>query len=524
MLSSSDARPSDIRPNTLEFWAHERPEQVGLIEGNRSLAYADWNRSADGVAAGLLARGVASGDIVVVRTQIRIEWAIVASALAKIGCSLLALNWRLTPAETHYVLSNSGANVLVCDDKDPAALLAGLAGIDLKLAISIDEPADGFVDLASLEEASAPAMYSTADPPLILYTSGTTGLPKGVVMSGRRAALTNPQVAEYLQDIAEKRRRTSNASVLVTLPLHHGAGPAALWGALREGAPAILLRRFDPEAVLKLIQDHKIAGWTGVPTMYKRIAALPAEVLARYDVSSLHSLGIGAAPVPPALKLWIDDYFGPGKLSEGYGSTETGMVTHAPPGTHLVKPGSSGLLHRHVQVSIRDDAGRQCETGAIGDIWVKTPTTIRQYLNGQMLGPDVLDGEGFFKTGDVGSLDADGYLFISDRSKDMIISGGVNIYPAEIEAALLLHPAVQDAAVIGIPDEEFGEQVKAFIELKPGALATPDEILLHGRVRLASYKQPKSVEIVHELPRNTMGKILKRDLRAPYWKEKERKV
>ena len=131
MLSSSDARPSDIRPNTLEFWAHERPEQVGLIEGNRSLAYADWNRSADGVAAGLLARGVASGDIVVVRTQIRIEWAIVASALAKIGCSLLALNWRLTPAETHYVLSNSGANVRVCAHKDPAAVLAGDAGTSL---------------------------------------------------------------------------------------------------------------------------------------------------------------------------------------------------------------------------------------------------------------------------------------------------------------------------------------------------------------------------------------------------------
>jgi len=161
---------------------------------------------------------------------------------------------------------------------------------------------------------------------------------------------------------------------------------------------------------------------------------------------------------------------------------------------------------------------------AVGEIWVRTPTTIKQYLNGQVLGPDTIDADGFFRVGDVGSLDADGYLFISDRAKDMIISGGVNIYPAEIEAGLLTHEAVQDAAVIGIPDEEFGEQIKAFIEVKPGCSPTATDILAHARKTLASYKQPKSVEFIAELPRNTMGKILKRELREPYWKERERKV
>jgi long-chain acyl-CoA synthetase len=515
---------SDIRPGTLEHWATQKPDAIALVEGETVLTYAAWNERANRVAAGLRAHGVVAGDIVVLRTQIRAEWAVIASALAKIGCSLLALNWRLTPSETRYVLSNSGANVLICDDSDPAALMAGLADFPLKLAVSIGSAVEGLVPYAALEANSASPSISAADPPLIIYTSGTTGLPKGVVMSGRAAALTDQRVAEYLQDIAAQRRKAAGTAVLITLPMHHGAGPSALWGALREGVTVVMLRRFDPEATLRLIDQHKITAWTGVPTMYKRIATLPADVLGRYDMSSLQSLSVGAAPVPPQLKLWIDDYFGKNKLAEGYGATEVGMITYTPPGAHIRKPGSSGLAHKHVDIRIRDDNGAELPTGSVGEIWVRTPTTIRQYLNGQVLGPDTLDADGFFRVGDVGHLDSDGYLFISDRAKDMIISGGVNIYPAEIEAGLLTHEAVQDAAVIGIPDDEFGEQIKAFIEVKPGWSPSVVDILAHARKHLASYKQPKSVEFIAELPRNTMGKILKRELREPYWKNRERKV
>ncbi len=515
---------SKPNPGTLEFWAAQKPDAIALVEGERALTYAQWNERADRVAAGLQARGVVAGDIVVLRTQIRLEWAIVASALAKLGCSLLALNWRLTPSETRYVLSNSGANVLICDDIDPAALMAGLVDSPLKLAVSIGNVVDGLVPYEALEAQAAEPRLSKADPPLIIYTSGTTGLPKGVVMSGRAAALTDQRVAEYLQDIAAQRRKAAGTGVLITLPMHHGAGPSALWGALREGVKVVMLRRFDAEATLKLIHEHGITAWTGVPTMYKRIATLPPDVLANYDMSSLVSLSVGAAPVPPALKFWIEDYFGKGKLAEGYGATEVGMITYTPPGTHVRKLGSSGLPHKHVDIRIRDEQGNELPVGEVGEIWVRTPTTIKQYLNGQVLGADTLDADGFFRVGDVGYLDADGYLFISDRAKDMIISGGVNIYPAEIEAGLLTHEAVQDAAVIGIPDDEFGEQIKAFIEVKPGLSPTAADILAHARKMLASYKQPKSVEFIAELPRNTMGKILKRELREPYWKERERKV
>jgi long-chain acyl-CoA synthetase len=366
--------------------------------------------------------------------------------------------------------------------------------------------------------------FSAGDPPLVIYTSGTTGLPKGVILNTREVAKTDRRAAEYLQDVAASRPQKAGDVVLLTLPVHHCAGPAALWGALRLGNCVVLLRRFDPAETLRVIDVHKVTVWTGVPTMYKRIAALTQQELDKHDVSSLRLLGIGAAPVPSSLKDWIDGYFGADKLGEGYGATETGMITHLPPGMHHVKPGSSGLPHKHVDIRIRDENGADLPAGSVGEIWVRTPATIHQYLNGNPLGPDTLDADGFFRVGDVGRLDEDGHLFITDRAKDMIISGGVNLYPAEIEAGLLRHPAVLDVAVIGIPDDEFGEQVKAFVELRPGAKASAAEIVEHAKLHLASYKRPKCVEIVPELPRNTMGKLLKRELREPYWKGRERRV
>jgi long-chain acyl-CoA synthetase len=305
--------------------------------------------------------------------------------------------------------------------------------------------------------------------------------------------------------------------------MHHGAGPGAVWSSQARGNTMVFLRRFDPEEALRLIEKHRVSVWTGVPTMYKRIAALPTDVLATYDVTSIRSLGVGAAPVPYSLKEWIIGHFGP-CLAEGYGATETGMLTALSAEMQTKKAGSSGLPHKHVYISIRNEIGDELAAGAEGEIWVKTPVVIAGYLNARPLGADTLDEKGFFRTGDIGRLDEEGYLFITDRAKDMIVSGGVNIYPAEIEAAIIRHPAVQDVAVIGIPDEEFGEQVKAFCELKPGRAAEPAEILADCAQTLASYKRPKSLEIVAELPRNTMGKLLKRELRAPYWKGRERNV
>jgi long-chain acyl-CoA synthetase len=246
-------------------------------------------------------------------------------------------------------------------------------------------------------------------------------------------------------------------------------------------------------------------------------------VFASYDISSVRQLGTGAAPVPLSIKQWVRERFGP-ILHEGYGATEVGMISHLSPEQEAQKPGSSGRPYRHVSISIRDETGAQLGANQPGEIWVWTPSTITSYLNAPPLDETTRDAEGYFRTGDVGYVDEDGFVFITDRAKDMIISGGVNIYPAEIEAVLIRHPAVQDVAVIGIPDDEFGESVKAFVEVKPGAALETEELIAFAQGALASYKRPKSVEIVDELPRNTMGKLLKKDLRESYWVGRERKV
>jgi long-chain acyl-CoA synthetase len=510
----------------VEHWAREKPDAIAIVDGGQTLTWRQWNDEADRLAHGLSIRGIQTGDIVVTRVQIRKEWPIISAALGKLGCRVLGLNWRLTTAETKYVLSNSGAHAILCDDPDPAALAPAFEGLPIKLAASLDAQADGFVAYADLIAVEGEPLFAKGTPPLIIYTSGTTGLPKGVMM-GAPAAGTGEQamkqMMEYLRSVGEGRPQRAGDVILVTMPMHHGAGPGIVWGTMRGGNLMVMLRRFDPEEVLKLIDRHKVTYWTGVPTMFKRIAGLPDETIAKYDLSSIRALGVGAAPVPYSLKEWIIAHFGE-VLSEGYGATETGMITALLPEMQKKKPGSSGLPHKHVTISIRGEDGGELPRGEAGEIWVKTPAVIGQYLNAKPLGTDTLDENGFFRTGDVGKLDDEGYLFITDRAKDMIVSGGVNIYPAEIEAAILTHPAVQDVAVIGIPDEEFGEQVKAFCELKPGRAAETDDILAHCKDTLASYKRPRTIDIVKELPRNTMGKLLKRELRDPYWKGRERNV
>lgn len=508
---------------TVEHWATVKPDETAIIDGDVTLTWQALNRAADKLAQGLARRGIGAGNVVALRMQVRHEWAVAAVALAKLNAMLVGVNWRLTPVEVQYVLQDSQARALLCDDRDPAVLSRALDEIGLGVRISIDVQAEGFESLQDVMDEAAEPMYSQGDAALIVYTSGTTGKPKGVALAYSNRS-DDIELLEYLQDLnGSSRACQQDDVVLVSMPLHHGSGPGQIRGGLRAGCRLILQRRFEAEDTLATIQKYGVTRWTGVPTMYKRIAALPPEVLGRYDVSSLRSLTIGAAPVSDGMKAWIVEHFG-NILGEGYGSTETGIVSTMPPEMILRKPGSSGRLLRHVHVEVRNTDGKTLPPGEVGELWIRTPMVIRQYLNRPALGRDVLDERGFFSSGDMGRLDEDGYLYITDRSKDMIISGGVNIYPAEIEAALTSHPAVMDAAVIGIPDAEFGESVKAFCELKPGRAATDQELLAHCSQELASYKRPKSIDIVNELPRNAMGKLLKRELREPFWKNQERKV
>jgi long-chain acyl-CoA synthetase len=512
-------------PGSLEHWAAAAPNAVAIVEDERTLTYSAWNDASNRVAQAFTAASLGEGEIVAVRTHIRLEWPIISAALAKLGCRLLAVNWRLTPDEVRYVLTNSCASALVCDDADLSTIGRTLEDLALKLRVSIEASGPGWARFDELLESDAVPRYARGETSLIVYTSGTTGAPKGVVSGQRSPHFTPQQVAEYQADVRQSRRSAATGGTsLITMPMHHGSGPAQVNGARSAGSMMVLMRRFDPERALQFIERHRVTDWNAVPTMLKRVASLGREALAQYDVSSLRLLSVGAAPVPYELKEWTLGHFGEHTLTEGYGSTETSMVTRLAAALQRVKPGSSGVPFKHVSIEIRDGDGCVLPAGATGEIWVRTPVTIRQYLNEPPLGTDVLDARGFFRVGDVGHLDEDGFLFITDRTKDMIISGGVNIYPAEIEKVLLQHPDVLDAAVIGVPDEEFGEQVRAFCELKPGRSLAPEEVAAFVAPRLASYKRPKHVQFVAELPRNAMGKILKRELRAPFWKERERRV
>ncbi|MFR9774027.1 class I adenylate-forming enzyme family protein [Nocardia sp. SC052] len=505
----------------VEHWAEARPDEIALIEDDRSLTWRQLNILSDAVAEALSQQGVAAGDVVAVRTHIRIEWAIIDLALSKIGCRLLGLNWRLTPGEVAGIISDSGARALFFDDSDPAPLLDAVVSIPSLTLVGIDYSGDKASTLSDMLDIAAPTRIAKAPAPLVIYTSGTTGRPRGVVIAPRPGA--EQAFAEYQADVAQHGAQVAGDVVLVTMPMSHAIGPAIVRAAEALGNRMIILRRFDPEEVLRLIDAYRVSFWTGVPTMFKRLAALPAEAFVDRDLSSIRVLSVGGAPTTTSLKQWINATFGP-CLYEGYGASEVGMVTALPPGMDSDRPGSCGRPFRHVEISVRGTDGSPLAPGEIGEIWVRSPLAINGYLNAPPLSPEDLDVEGFFRVGDVGRIDEQGYLYLVDRSKDLIVAGGVNIYPAEVEAALLKHPAIQDAAVIGIPDDDFGERVKAFCEVKPSHSVDEAEILQHCRRHLASYKCPRSVEIIDELPRNAMGKVLKRNLRQPYWEGQERSI
>jgi long-chain acyl-CoA synthetase len=251
-----------------------------------------------------------------------------------------------------------------------------------------------------------------------------------------------------------------------------------------------------------------------VPTMLNRIVSLPEETRSQYSVASVKILTTGASPCPQSVKEAVIAYFGSECLIESYGTTEVGIIARMRPQDHLSKPGACGRLVAGVEVQIQDAVGRELPQGELGEIWVRTPVMIESYLNEA---PPQELVNGFFATGDVGRFDADDFLYVVDRKKDMIIAGGVNIYPAEIEDALRRHPAVLDVAVFGVPNAEWGEEVRAAVELSQGASLSESELLEFSAAHLAAYKRPRAVDFLEEIPRNPAGKILKNELRAPFW-------
>ncbi|HEX7097489.1 MAG TPA: AMP-binding protein, partial [Acidimicrobiales bacterium] len=461
---------------------------------------------------------LAPGDHVASVLANRVEWFELALATLVTGVWLVPVNTHLQPEEVAYVLEDSGARVAFVDDLHRDAVAAATRAVPM---VSVDGDLDARV-------AAAPARPIALDGPAggrMHYTSGTTGRPKGV-----KRALP-PTAGEYLAQLGRMGRAVGldgSGPHLLTGPHYHAAvGGYALFD-LVNGAPVVMMPRFDAARLLDLVAEHRIAHTHLVPTMMVRLLRLPDDVRARADTSSLTHVLHGAAPISPATKHAMLDWWGP-VLTEYWGTSEAGTFTLISAAEWRARPGSVGRPLPGVEVVVVGEDGRPVPTGEPGTLYCRMGATAQpfRYHNDHEKTAAAYLEPGLFTMGDVGRVDEDGYVYLLDRATNMIISGGVNIYPAEVEAAMLAHPAVADVAVFGIPDEEWGEQVKAAVELVPGVAPTPDlaaELLAFARDRVAHYEAPRSIDFVDALPRLPSGKLRVEELKAPYWEGRARRI
>ena len=504
------------------WWiAEDHPDAPAIVASpSGPLTYGELTGRAHRIVHTLRARGLSDGDGVAVLLGNGVEIIECYLACLEAGWAFTPLNGYLTSAEIATILEHSGARALVVG----SGSAAGYTGVAAETVARLGVVALGVGGVPGLEELDhAVAGFPTTLPEhrragaLFPYTSGTTGKPKGIK---RAAAAADPSVAA--NDAAVFGRafdfRPFDGPHLVTTGMYHGGSLAYYSGALQVGQPLVIHEKFDPERTLADIERFAVRTAYMVPTQFHRLLRLPAEVRAKYDVSSLHSVVHSAAPCPQDVKQQMMDWWGP-VIWETYGGME-GPATIAKPKWWIKKPGTVGRAIRGVTLSILDPAGEALAPGEIGSIYIENGIGFEYH--GDEAGTTSAFKGSRFTLGDVGYLDEDGYLFIKDREKDMIITGGVNVYPAEVEALLLGHPAVHDVAVIGIPDADWGEQIKAVVQLKAGLEPTAelgDAILAYCKEHLAAYKCPRTVDFRDDLPRTEAGKLYKRRIRDEYWAE-----
>ena len=495
--------------------AVRRADAVALHFEGRETSYGDFDRHASQVANGLIAAGLKPGDRVAFlgrNSDLYFEYWFGA---AKAGLVLIPVNWRLAPAEVDYVIANGRPRMFLADP----TFLDRLKD-DAGYKVVSTEPVDGRADFMAWRDAQddrdprRDAGYD--DPVLQLYTSGTTGNPKGAMLSSRNLLALRQMTPAGATP--EWNRWTADDVALIAMPAFHISGSGwGLW-SLQHGGKGVVVREFDPNQVLDLLTTHRITKVMMVPTAMRIVCDHPDAAAA--DFSFLNYICYGGSAIPLDLLRQAIRVFGCG-FAQMYGMTETaGTITGLPPEDHDPTGNDRmrgvGVPLPGVEIRIVDEDGREVPRGEIGEIATRSVGNMVGYFANPVATAETIDEEGWLRTGDAGAMDADGYVYLADRIKDMIITGGENVYPAEVENALYSHPQVSDVAVIGVPDAKWGEAVKAIVVPVAGETPDPAALIAHARERIAAYKAPKTVEYRDSLPRNPSGKVLRRLLRDEY--------
>ncbi len=500
------------------FWAKVKPGAPAVYDRFGMRSFGQVNANANRIVRLLRELGVVAGAHIAFLTSNRCEVMEILAANMRGGYRLTPINWHFTESEVAFILDDCDAEALFVETRFEAALAAARASNRLRARIAIGGTAEGFL---TLDAALAHIDGSDIEDPVLggtmFYTSGTTGRPKGV-MRPKPLFLLDGALANYDHQTDVQ---------LCAGPTYHGAPlTVETRTAMTGGCPVVFLDRWDSHEVLRTIEQKRITHAHLVPIMFQRLLAIPAEERARYDVSSLKHIVHGAAPCPPEVKRAMIDWLGP-ILNEYYSASEGGARFSLTSQEWLAKPGSVGKRPADLQVRILDDEDQECPPGVPGRIFhQRSGDNPFIYYKDPDKTDQVYAGE-FFHLGDIGYFDEDDYLYLTGRSAECIISGGVNIYPQEIDNELLKHPAVEDSATVGAPNAEWGEEVRAVIQLRPGfdpSDALVQEILATARRGLASYKVPRAVDFVAELPRNAAGKIQRGKVRAPYWAGRDRQI
>jgi len=501
--------------------AQSKPDAVAQIEGDRRLTWRALLERRNRLASSLVKQGVGRGEHVIIYAPNSLEYLLASAATRAANAVPIPMNHRLVAEEVSYILDHSDAVAAFVGG--PFVATADQVRRDahrVRLWITLDAERAWATSLDELVDAGS------AEPPApdpaqglggsMIYTGGTTGKPKGALRAASDAQLT----LAFMQALGMIHERHVH---LVAGPLYHSApGSFALFAAVL-GGTVVVMPKFDPEQALHLIATHRVTSTFMAPTLIKRIIDLPDSVRARYDVSSMRSLVVAAAPCPMRVKEAALAYFGP-SLFEFYGSTELGINTILRPEDVLRKPGSCGRVAPNVEIGLLDDDGKPVPVGEPGELYVRR---FGGMFDSYYKNPDATrqtERAGWHSVGDVAWVDAEGFYTLCDRKRDMIISGGVNIYPAEIEDALHRHPAVEDVAVFGVPDDDWGERVHAAVQLRPNQTLGADELRAFARRHLADYKVPREVSYPADFPRDAAGKLIKRLLRDPYWAGRGRTI